>query len=508
MDAFQQLQADFHAGRMSPAQLLSSLSDTLLQLQDAQHLLQKTQQQLKTAQIRIEELEKKIGGKPTRKLDQAYSLRAEEKRQQSKDANKNKKKAKPGRRRNQDKMMLVARTERVYPEGVAPERCKLSHIRQVWQFEQGQAVLVAYEVYRGPNKQYGKVPAVLGRGGYSWPIIMAVAYLVYTKGLSLDLACDILGFFKNLPIKKSQAEALMRQLAKHWERQFETLCVLLANAAVVHADETSWSIKSVWAFLSEQSRLLLFGVNKDADTLKKILDSELFKGILISDDAAVYSAFSQMQKCWAHLIRKAIKLTLQSDDRRYRRLADGLIDIYRAARAIQTDASLDAAARDAKVELLMAKLGQLCYGEQLPETSKGLEHDYVLLCHEVMRLHDDQLFTFVTAPPTTQPNGESAPVGGTNNEAERTLRNPATARETGRTNKTDTGTRRRTIVTAVLESLRLYIPVYTLRSVVDETLRWLAKGLSCFEERLQGLGLKLPEKRVLDRLYPPPQPSG
>jgi transposase len=215
-----------------------------------------------------------------------------------------------------------------------------------------------------------------------------------------------------------------------------------------------------------------------------------------------------MQKCWAHLIRKAIKLTLQSDDLRYRQLTDGLIDIYRAARAIQTDKSLDDTGRLAGVAQLKEQLSQLCYGEILAETSKGLEHDYVLLCHEVMRLHDDQLFTFVTAPPTTQPNGKTAEVGGTNNEAERTLRNPATGRKTGRTNKTDTGTRRRTIVTAVLESLRLYIPVYTLQTVVSETLRWLAKGLSCFEERLQGLGLKLLEKPVLHQLYPPPQPSG
>ncbi len=46
-----------------------------------------------------------------------------------------------------------------------------------------------------------------------------------------------------------------------------------------------------------------------------------------------------------------------------------------------------------------------------------------------------QLFTFVTAKPVKQLNGTTAPVAGTNNEAERTLRNPATARKTGRTNK-------------------------------------------------------------------------
>ena len=45
-----------------------------------------------------------------------------------------------------------------------------------------------------------------------------------------------------------------------------------------------------------------------------------------------------------------------------------------------------------------------------------------------------QLFTFVTAPPVELPTGETVPVAGTNNEAERTLRNPAQARDTGRTN--------------------------------------------------------------------------
>jgi hypothetical protein len=120
------------------------------------------------------------------------------------------------------------------------------------------------------------------------------------------------------------------QLARHWEQEFDQLCSLLANSAVVHADQTSWSINSVWAFLSEKARLLFYGVHKDAQTLQQILDPATFAGILISDDAAVYANFSQAQKCWAHLIRKAIKLTLECpDNAEYRRLADKLLDIYR-----------------------------------------------------------------------------------------------------------------------------------------------------------------------------------
>ena len=159
-------------------------------------------------------------------------------------------------------------------------------------------------------------------------------------------------------------------------------------------------------------------------------------------------------------IRKAIKLTLQDDaDPRYRRLLDGLMAIYREARAIRTDATLDDAAKLARVTRLEDELGRLCYGEILPDARRGLEHDYALSAHEVVRPMDNKsLFTFVTAVPPAQPNGAALPVGGTNNEAERTLRGAAEARKTCRTSKTAAGTRRRAIIVSVLESLRLYLP--------------------------------------------------
>jgi hypothetical protein len=486
----------------------TQLQDTQTQLQASQNRLQETQQQLQAANNRIEELEKKSGNPPTPRLEQSYSLAAEEKRQRDKQGKKNK--SKGGRRKHDDNRHRIARTEPVYPEGVPPEPCKLSHVRHVWRLEGGHAVLVAYQVYRGPHNTYGKIPGVVGRGKFGWEIIIAVAYLTYEMGLSLDKVCSILDFFQDLKIGKSQAEALTKQLARHWEDQFEILCTLLANASVVHADETSWSLKSVWGFLSEQARVLLFGVNKDADTLKRILDSETFHGILFSDDAAVYAHFSQMQKCWAHLIRKAIKLTLQDQtNARYRRLADGLIQVYRTARSIQTDPKLDDQAKLAQVAELEAELTQLCYGEMLPETRQGLEHSYALLAHEVMRLKDkDELFVFVTAVAPTQPNGVTLPLGGTNNEAERTLRGPAEARKTGRTNKTQGGARRRTIVTSVLQSLRLYLPTFTLSTVIAETLGWLQTGVSCFAERLKKRNLELPKKPILTQLYPLAQPNG
>jgi hypothetical protein len=283
---------------------------------------------------------------------------------------------------------------------------------------------------------------------------------------------------------------------------------------VVHADETSWSVNSVWAFLAEKARVLLFGVHKDAETLQKILDPDTFAGIVISDDAAVYENFSAAQKCWAHLIRKAIKLTLQDpSNTNYRNLTDRLLEIYRAACRIQRDQRFSEAGRAAKVAALDDEIFDLCGSVPFAEPSKPgtLANDHRLLVAEVFRLMiAKQLFTFVTAKLVEQPNGNTAPVAGTNNEAERSLRNPAQARKTGRTNKTLDGARRQSILTSVLESLRVYLPIFTLDEVLAELQGWAATGCSCFERLLNKLKLPAPssETAILPQLFPDATPNG
>jgi hypothetical protein len=303
---------------------------------------------------------------------------------------------------------------------------------------------------------------------------------------------------------------LLYQLSRHWKHEFDALCTLLANSLVVHADETGWSLNSVWAFLSEKARVLLFGVPKDAETLKQILDPATFAGIVVSDDAAVYANFSESQKCWAHLLRKAIKLTLQDRDNEvYRAFTDRLLEIYREACRVQRDQRLSDVGRVQKKGVLDDEILDLCgamWCGELPPL-EGLDDDYRLLANEVMRLMlAQELFTFVAAKPVKQPNGITKPVDGTNNEAERTLRGAAQARKTGRTSKTLVGARRQTILTSVLESLRLYLKTFTLSSVIEELQRWGTAGRSCFTALLKKLKLTLPKQPTIDRVLP--KPSG
>jgi transposase len=493
----EQLKQDVRDGRVSVDRLVD--------------LIGALQRQLAEARQRADELEKKLGGGAAAHVEQPYSMKAEEKRQAARRGKSKRNRRKPlrrGRLTSASKLKLAEREEDIYPAGLDPQECRLSHSRPVWRLENGRAVLVAYHIYRGPRSQFGRIPGTLGRSEFGMEIIVAIAYQVFIVGLSFDKVCLLLNFFQNLRLRKSQVDSLLNQLARHWEAEFDRLCALLANSAVVHADETSWSLNSVWAFLSEKARLLFFGVHKDADTLRQILDPATFMGIVISDDAAVYANFTHSQKCWAHLLRKAIKLTLQApDNAEYRRLTDRLLEIYRVACRMQRDGRLSDAGRAAKVAELDDEVLELCgptWCAELPPL-EGADDDYRLLCNELMRLMlAQQLFTFVTAKPVQTAAGETTPVAGTNNEAERTLRGPAMARKTGRVNKTQRGARRQTVLTSVLESLRLRLSDFTLSSVLHEIQAWETRGRSCFSDLMRKLKLTPPEKPILDTLLPLP----
>ena len=152
-------------------------------------------------------------------------MRAEEQRQEArgKKRPKRKRRSRGGRITTAEKIAQAVRTENVFPAGVPEADCWLSHTRPVWRLENGQAVLVAYEIYRGPKNQYGKIPGVFGRSEFGAEIVLAIAYQVYLVGLSFDKVCLLMNFFQNLKLRKSQADALMNQLARQWEGEFDLL---------------------------------------------------------------------------------------------------------------------------------------------------------------------------------------------------------------------------------------------------------------------------------------------
>ncbi len=296
----------------------------------------------------------------------------------------------------------------------------------------------------------------------------------------------MLAFFCQLPLSRSQADALLRQLAHHWQDQFDTLCDLIAHAAVVYMDETGWKVGnegcSLWTFASAGQRVFLFGCHKDAATLDAMLPPEVFRGIGVSDDAAVYrNRFDCAQKCWAHLLRKAIRLALlYPRKKKYQRFLDRLLELYRDAKRVAADGRLGEAGRKQWVAELEGRLCELCVPHQGGTTADLPPHerDFCNLANELLdRLVEEELFTFVLYPE----------VEPTNNFTERLQRGPALERKAGRTSKTAAGAQRRSVIVSVLESLRANLKVFTLSSVLEEVQRWLEEGRSLFERQWQAL---------------------
>ncbi len=262
----------------------------------------------------------------------SYSIDAENKRRQPR---RRRKKKSPGRQPTEVKFAAAERQVDIFPDGVAKRQCQLVRKRAVWRIEDGKAIRVGYRIHAGPDGKEPRIPGVTPRCEYGIEILVVLAFLVYLIGMSLDKACAVMGFFCQLPLSKSQADALLRQLATHWDEEFDTLCELLAHAAIVYMDETGWKVGnekcSLWAFASQLQRVFLFGCHKDDATLDHMLPPDLFDGIGVSDDAAVYeNRFTQGQKCWAHLLRKAIKLALlYPHKKKYQCFLDEVLQIYR-----------------------------------------------------------------------------------------------------------------------------------------------------------------------------------
>ena len=482
-----QLRAAARLGHVSVEQLLDVIDK---QEQTMIRLLKDNQRLIQRLAAYEPEILRETGNRNTATPDAAgqrptaaYGLDAENQRRRPK---RRRKKKSPGRRPTELKVADAEYARDVYPHGVPHAACRLVRERAVWRLQDGRARLVAYRIYAGPGGKEPPIPGVTPRCEYGLEILVVLAFLVYIIGMSLDKACAVLGFFCQLPLHKSQADALLRQLAQHWEGEFDVLCTLLARAAIVAMDETGWQVGntkcSLWAFASQSQRIFLFGCHKDDATLDQILPPDVFDGIGISDDAGVYCGrFRQGQKCWAHLLRKAIRLALLYPRKTtYQRFLDRLLALYRDAKCAAADGRLGDAGRQQRVAALETRLGDLCRPivDAARPDMKPHEHEFANLAEEFLRLLlAEELFTFVLVPEVTP----------TNNGMERELRNPALERKAGRTNKTAGGAHRRSIIVSVMESLRANLPSFNLATVLAEVGRWMAEGISLFKRQWQAL---------------------
>jgi hypothetical protein len=390
-----------------------------------------------------------------------------------------------GRRPQSAKLELVNRTVDVYEAGVPPADCVERGRQYVWRIEDGRARYICYRFFTHPNTT--TLPPLAGvrnrLSEYGLEVILIVAFLHYWIGISLDHTCAVVEFFTGLALSKSQANSLLTQLSRDWQGAYDSIAELLSYQLVIYIDETGWQVGKescyTWAFSTAMHVLFRTGVGRGKAEAQAIV-GEKFAGIGVTDDYGAYqSLFSEHQLCWAHLLRKAIKLMLQHPDKdEYKTFLDELYRIYQQAVRWQKDQRLSSG-RAEKVERLQARIQRLCNraGTAIDKEMMSVhEQTFIRLQNELVK-GLASLFVFVVHPQ----------VEPTNNRSERNVRREAEVRKGGRTSKTQAGAKRRGVIMTVLASLNTRFQAFTLQALLDEIARWAENGISLFKAELDDI---------------------
>lgn len=476
----------------------------------------KENQQLKEQNKKLEERIKRLEALLATKVDaksakqpvftENYSLDRNKLGRQDSDKNPTKKST--GRKPSAAKAHLVSDTIEVYPAEVDRGQCLHHRFQSAWRIVDGKAVYLCYDIRDLKDSTSLPLPPGVrnSRSEFGMEIILILSFLHYWIGVSQENAIKIMNFFTGLDLSKSQADSLLTQLADDWEQQHDAIAELIALQMVVYIDETGWKVGTkacyTWIFSTAEHVLFRCGVSRKATEATTVL-GENFDGIGVTDNYAAYkSLFSEHQLCWAHLIRKAIKLVLQNpDETQYAEFLDELCGIYHDAKSLRAHVAsavvgepLHAVAeRQTVVAKLQERIKLLCgrcdekvittkaAAKQVPpvEPTSSPVETFLLLQRELVD-NVACLFVFVEHPE----------VEPTNNRSERNARREAEIRKGARTSKTDAGAKRRSIIVTVLASLQTRIARFTLANMLAEVGRWVETGKSLFELELETLQTK------------------
>jgi len=476
-----------------------SLIDYENELKLRDKTIQRQAEQIERLETEIDGLKKLLAGKAQAKsakkptFTENYSL-------DKRNRKKKRRKKSTGRRRKDAKRALVEHQHDIFPPNADRQRCVFHREQFAWRLIDGRAVYVAYNIHDLPDSKKLPLPTGLrnSRSEYGIEIILTLAFLHYWIGVSLDNACEIMRFFTGLELPKSQADSLLSQLAADWNEQYDAIAELIALSMVVYIDETGWKVGKrscyTWAFSTAMHVLFRCGVGRGKAEAEKVI-GQFFAGVGVTDDYAAYkSLFNKHQLCWAHLIRKAIKLALMHpDSKQYATFLDELCNIYYRAVRCQKDARLSVG-RATKARELEDAIRSLCtrQGEKIDKNATpDCEATFIRLQNELFD-NLDSLFVFV----------EHAEVESTNNRSERNVRREAEIRKGGRTSKTAAGAKRRGVIMTVLATLQTRFAKFTLTCLLSEVQRWLAEGRSIFESELAELQKANPPPRAAPATFP------
>lgn len=387
--------------------------------------------------------------------------------------------------------------EYVYPKNINQSKCIFSHQRLITRLINGKKEMILYRIFKEKwTNNTWKIEWVLKWSEYWIEIVITLAFMIYSLQLSIDQAKQILEFFCDIKIWRSEIDSLLSQLSNNWEKEYDTIADIILISLVVYIDETWWKVWKdhcyAWMFKTLSHTLALYWKNRSEDILDSILPRWEYKWTAITDFYKVYEwYFSSMQKCWAHFLRDAIKLTLLYPyNTEYKDFFEEFFAVFIEWKQLKVEFenknyTLTHDQKAIKVEILKNKISSICSKSDTKlnkDTTKD-QRNYVNLQKRIMKsnIGENSLFTFILIK-NVEP---------TSNKVEQALRNTAKARNNYQTSKTESWAKKRSIITTVIESLKWNIQDFSFKTVIAEVIKWWEEWISLFQKQLQYLQFNL-----------------
>jgi hypothetical protein len=269
----------------------------------------------------------------------------------------------------------------------------------------------------------------------------AVVFLCVRMRLSRRKVSELLLELLGLALSPALVDQTVHQAARSVAPLEQALADDLAKAALVYADETSWTESALklwlWVICSGTTVLYLIG-SRGREMLDNVLALD-FGGTLMSDGYAAYRNRLLRLRCWAHIHRKTRGLA-ESTDRQVARagatmqqLVEDLMEaVFKSREAQGPPPSVTHAAQ-------IEQLRQLCeqHRDAKPKALRELAREF---------LYDWDVIVRPLADPRL-------PL--TNNAAERQLRHFVIARRISYGTRTEVGSHSVALLASIIDTCRL-----------------------------------------------------
>ncbi len=150
------------------------------------------------------------------------------------------------------------------------------------------------------------------KGDYGIEFMLLVVFIKFTLRGVLRKTASFLDYRHNLDITAASVNTIIKRVADAAEDEYDELKQRIRAAKTVYVDETSFSVLGkpqwVWVFKTAEDILIVIRPSRGRNVLREIL-GESYAGNVVCDCWSSYNflskAYANLQRCWAHLLRKS-----------------------------------------------------------------------------------------------------------------------------------------------------------------------------------------------------------